>query len=89
MNTGGSPAKEPNISEWRRRTVGNLTSTFRFGKANDAPVLPDTTGQYQLAQYEVNQLPKPTIRRPTSRYRARSRASARTPPDAHLLMRVS
>ncbi|MEW2499804.1 alkaline phosphatase family protein [Amycolatopsis sp. NPDC047767] len=52
---------EPNISDWRRRTVGDLTSVFRFHDATKhAPVLPDTQGQYTLAQYEVAQLPKPT-----------------------------
>ncbi|MEV6896583.1 alkaline phosphatase family protein [Amycolatopsis sp. NPDC051372] len=51
---------EPNISDWRRRTVGDLTSVFRFHDASKhAPVLPDTQGQYNLAQYEVAQLPKP------------------------------
>ncbi|GHJ37031.1 alkaline phosphatase family protein [Streptomyces sp. TS71-3] len=54
--------KEPNISDWRRRTVGDLTSAFRFHEAaKPAPVLPGTTAQYDLAQYEVKELPKPTI----------------------------
>jgi len=51
---------EPNISQWRRGTVGDLTSAFRFNDANHTPpVLPDTNGRYNLAQYEVAQLPKP------------------------------
>ncbi|MGW4485338.1 alkaline phosphatase family protein [Amycolatopsis sp. NPDC004368] len=52
--------RETNISDWRRRTVGDLTSVFRFHDASKhASVLPDTQGQYTLAQYEVAQLPKP------------------------------
>ena len=52
---------EPNITEWRRRTVGDLTSVFRFGQRRAAPALPDTTGAYNLAQYEVARLPMPAI----------------------------
>jgi phospholipase C len=52
--------QEPNISAWRRKTVGDLTSAFRFNKPNlDPPALPDTTGQYNLAQYEIANLPLP------------------------------
>ncbi|HEV7977521.1 alkaline phosphatase family protein [Amycolatopsis sp.] len=57
---------ETNISDWRRRTVGDLTSAFRFHDATKhAPVLPDTLGQYNLAQFEASQLPLPTV--PTTR----------------------
>jgi phospholipase C len=52
---------ETNISDWRRRTVGDLTSAFRFHEARDAPALPDTTGAFNLAQYEASQLPLPTV----------------------------
>jgi len=52
---------EPNLTEWRRRTVGDLTSVFRFDAAEEAPTLPDTNGQYNLAQYEVATLPMPTV----------------------------
>ncbi|WP_329454985.1 alkaline phosphatase family protein [Streptomyces sp. NBC_01497] len=53
--------REPNISQWRRRKVGDLTSAFRFSDTTKKfPALPDTSGQYNLAQYEVSQLPKPT-----------------------------
>jgi phospholipase C len=34
--------KASNISDWRRQTVGDLTSAFRFNQASQAPVLPDT-----------------------------------------------
>ena len=59
--------KEPNISDWRRRTLGDLTSAFRFADAKQPPALPETTGQYNLAQYEVSQLPKPTVPPTTQR----------------------
>ncbi len=53
---------ETNISDYRRRTVGDLTSAFRFGQASHhVPTLPDTNGQYTLAQYETSQLPMPTV----------------------------
>jgi phospholipase C len=54
--------REPNISDWRREMVGDLTGAFRFGDATGhAPVLPDTTGQFNLAQFEASQLPLPSI----------------------------
>ena len=38
--------REPNISDWRRKTFGDLTSVFNFRKANKRPPqLPDTSGQ--------------------------------------------
>jgi phospholipase C len=52
---------EPNISAWRRRTFGNLTSAFRFGASAEPPVLPDTHGNLLLSEYEVAQLPAPTL----------------------------
>ncbi|MEU9097854.1 alkaline phosphatase family protein [Streptomyces sp. NPDC048361] len=55
--------KEPNISEWRRRTFGDLTSAFRFSVgAPQAPRLPDDTAeQLAEAKREVATLPKPTL----------------------------
>ncbi|GAA1307776.1 alkaline phosphatase family protein [Pseudonocardia xinjiangensis] len=50
---------ETNISAWRRSAVGDLTSVFRFNRAAESPLLPDTTGQYNLAQYEAATLPPP------------------------------
>ena len=53
---------EPNISDFRRRAMGDLTSAFRFNEsARHAPTLPDTTGGYNLAQYEAANLPLPTV----------------------------
>lgn len=54
--------REPNITDWRRKTFGDLTSAFRFGDAEtDPPVLPDTSGLLTLARYETANLPKPTL----------------------------
>ncbi len=54
--------REPNISEWRRRTFGDLTSAFRFrGAASKPPVLPDTSGPLLLARSSAASLPKPVI----------------------------
>ena len=55
--------REPNISEWRRRTFGDLTSAFGFhSAARHAPKLPDDTAeQLTEAQWEVANLPAPTL----------------------------
>jgi phospholipase C len=54
--------REPNISDWRRKTFGDLTSLLRFGQANSqSPVLPDTDGPLRLAKFEAANLPKPVL----------------------------
>lgn len=54
--------REPNISEWRRRTFGDMTSALRFGEGRkEPPVLPDTSGPLRLAEYEATFLPKPVF----------------------------
>ncbi len=55
--------REPNISEWRRRTFGDLTSAFGFsGPAARPPRLPDDTAeQLAEAEHEVATLPAPTL----------------------------
>jgi phospholipase C len=54
--------REPNISDWRRHTFGNLTSAFRFREAHvEAPVLPDTSGTLSFARYAATNLPKPVL----------------------------
>jgi phospholipase C len=54
--------REPNISDWRRKTFGDLTAAFRFDEASaEAPVLPDTTGPLTLAINEAARLPKPAV----------------------------
>jgi phospholipase C len=52
---------ETNISDWRRETAGDLTGAFRFSDPAQAPGLPDTNGQYNLAQFEVSQFQLPAI----------------------------
>ncbi|GHB38217.1 putative non-hemolytic phospholipase C [Streptomyces xanthochromogenes] len=55
--------KEPNISQWRRRTFGDLTSAFRFNSGQPKPPrLPDDTAeQLAEAKREVATLPKPKL----------------------------
>jgi phospholipase C len=53
--------REPNISDWRRKTFGDLTSAFRFGQAAEAPVLPDTGAMLHQARYAGAHLPLPAI----------------------------
>jgi phospholipase C len=51
--------REPNISEWRRKTFGDLTSALRFRNSKGAPAsLPDTSGPLRLATYEAARLPQ-------------------------------
>jgi phospholipase C len=50
---------EPNISKWRRRTFGDLTSAFRFDEPKSRPpALPDTRGPLSEAKIELGRLPK-------------------------------
>jgi phospholipase C len=52
--------QEPNISDWRRKTFGDLTSAFRFSDTKAGPpALPDTAGDLELATAETARLPKP------------------------------
>jgi phospholipase C len=54
--------REPNISDWRRSTFGDLTSALRLKQApGKPPVLPDTMGALRAAIYEAKALPKPKI----------------------------
>jgi phospholipase C len=54
--------KAANITNWRRRTFGDLTSAFQFDrKAGRAPRLPSTAAQLALAEKEVATLPAPTL----------------------------
>ncbi|HEX3928759.1 MAG TPA: alkaline phosphatase family protein [Gemmatimonadales bacterium] len=54
--------REPNITDWRRKTFGDLTSTFRFGEVGvHPPKLPDTSGPLDLARYQSKALPKPEL----------------------------
>ncbi len=54
--------REPNISQWRRRTFGDLTSAFRFSDAHPAPPsLPNAADALTLAKKGVASLPGPAL----------------------------
>ncbi len=54
--------KEPNITDWRRKTFGDLTSAFRFDDDKAAPPkLPETGSAWSRAKYESTNLPKPSL----------------------------
>ena len=54
--------QEPNSSDWRRQTFGDLTSAFRFAEVEGKlPVLPDAKGLLASAEDEATHLPKPTL----------------------------
>jgi phospholipase C len=53
---------EPNISDWRRKTFGDLTAAFRFDDARATPpALPETGFPLELARGQASLLPKPPI----------------------------
>ena len=54
---------EPNITDWRRQTFGDLTSAFRFNdqKALHPPSLPDAAGPLARAKLDLTTLPRPTL----------------------------
>lgn len=53
--------RESNISDWRRKTFGDLLSAFRFEHTTlQPPLLPDTSGLLNLARYAAS-LPMPRI----------------------------
>lgn len=53
---------EPNISAWRRRTVGDLTSALCLGHRDPSfPRLPDPAPLYAREQQEAATLPPPTV----------------------------
>jgi phospholipase C len=55
--------KEPNVTDWRRQTFGDLTAAFRFDeeKAKPPVELPDTVSALSRARYESAYLPKPKL----------------------------
>jgi phospholipase C len=54
--------REPNISDWRRQTFGDLTSAFRFNHPAKAPKLPGGAGErLREAQANIANLPAPTF----------------------------
>jgi phospholipase C len=76
---------ELNISDWRRKTFGDLTAAFRFeAEKAKAPELPDTVSSLNLARYEAAYLPKPKLpgasQQPPIQEQGERR---RVPPDRH------
>src|SRR3546814_18663309 len=60
--------REPNITDWRRETFGDLTSVFRFDQpAGRPPVLPGTDENMEFARNNVAIMPDPPIPQPTQR----------------------
>jgi phospholipase C len=54
--------REPNISDWRRSTFGDLTSALGIRRAtHKIPSLPNTREGLIQAKYEVAHLPKPVL----------------------------
>jgi phospholipase C len=54
--------REPNISDWRRKTFGNYTKALRFqGAQSAAPLLPDTSATVTLSKFAAFNLPKPAF----------------------------
>ena len=54
--------REPNISAWRRRAVGDMTSALRLGHRDPLfPRLRDPQTLYELEQREASTLPVPTV----------------------------
>ncbi|HEY4232908.1 MAG TPA: alkaline phosphatase family protein [Lacipirellulaceae bacterium] len=54
--------REPNMSNWRRETFGDLTAAFRFDEAQaKPPQLPETVDMLSLARYEAAYLPPPVL----------------------------
>ncbi|MFE4975646.1 alkaline phosphatase family protein [Kitasatospora sp. NPDC056651] len=51
-----------NLTDWRRRTFGDLTSAFQFDHGpRRAPALPPTAARLQQAEYEVAHYPAPVL----------------------------
>jgi len=53
---------EPNISAWRRQTVGDMTSALRLGEHDmQVPAMPDPVALLAQQQQEAASLPAPTV----------------------------
>lgn len=53
--------REPNISDWRRRTFGDLTSALGLPAGKPFPKLPETRGPLWRAEHDVATLPPATF----------------------------
>jgi phospholipase C len=53
--------REPNISDWRRKTFGDMTSAFRFDATpGKPPALPNASAALEAVRMTIDKLPKPT-----------------------------
>jgi phospholipase C len=53
---------EPNISDWRRETFGDLMSAFRFDEDRaSVPQLPDAIGALKQVTFDTEHLPEPVL----------------------------
>jgi phospholipase C len=50
----------PNISDYRRATVGDLTAAFQGHARREPPVYEDTTGQLGFIDYTIANFSLPT-----------------------------
>ncbi len=75
--------EEPNITDWRRSTFGDLTSAFRFtGAGSRPPRLPSNTAeQLEQAKEDVATLPKPQL--PTTDQSMPGQERGRRPHTGH------
>ena len=70
--------REPNISDWRRSTFGDLRTALRFAQARAAaPRLPDARAALAQARDDVARLPAPSL--PGATQRAPGQESGRRP----------
>ncbi|MBN8842270.1 MAG: hypothetical protein J0H88_03390 [Sphingomonadales bacterium] len=54
--------REPNISDWRRKTFGDLTSAFQFDRPSGRiPALPGTAERLAMARITAATLPDPPV----------------------------
>ncbi len=76
---------EPNITAWRRKTFGDLTSAFRFEEARArTPQLPDTTNTLSRARYDSAHLPRPTLPRAEQQLPTQEKGERKQiPPERH------
>ena len=89
--------REPNISDWRRSTFGDLTSALRIRRPdNKVPSLPDARGPLIQARYEVAHLPSRCFLTAINPRRSKSRVPAsgcrptpRQPAPANMLITIN
>lgn len=74
--------REPNISDWRRRTFGDLTSALRFGESPArAPRMPETRTHLERALYAAANLPAPALARTSQTLPVQEKGQRKRIPD--------